>query len=114
MKGRDKNMIDRIWSMSDRIALSCQEYRLVTLEEIAQYIRNGDAECIESLAHTIRSCMAARHMRLHVEAVTKLNYQCKLIRARLRELDFSGNSDLEALFEQLNQYATTELRKQLN
>ncbi len=107
-------MSDRNSSMIDRIALGCQEYRLVTLEEIAQFIRNGDAECIESLAHTIRSCMAARHMRLHVEAVTKLNCRCRLIRTRLRELEFSGNSDLDVLFERFDQYATTELRKQLN
>ena len=99
--------------MSDKIYLACQN-REFTLEEIAQFIRNGEDECVESLANTIRNTIAARSMRLHVEAVTRLNCKCRNIRARLRQLEFIENSYLEALFESLDLYATTELRKQLH
>jgi hypothetical protein len=93
--------------------LTCQG-RLLTLEEIAQFIRGGDAHCIDSLADTIRNTMAAYQSFTHVEAVTKLNCSCRKIRGRLRELEFNENSDLEALFDRLDRYVTTDLRKRLH
>jgi hypothetical protein len=113
MSDRNSSMIDRIWSMSDSMWLACQR-RLVTLEEIVQFIRSGDAHCIDNLMITVENTMAAWKKAMYVEAVVKLNCRCRLIRSRLRELEFRENSALEALFERLDQYVTTDLRKQLH
>lgn len=83
--------------------------KVLSLSEIANFILDGNDECISDLLLTIRNTMAAKYKIVHIMAVKELHSKCAILSSLLLDKTFARKKEIERAFAELANY-TNELK----